>query len=435
MQKGLVFSTLKYSLFSLTTPGIQPPFPRKANLPLPRSRAESEDWDDCDPLRRHRASFCLPDGLIYLDGNSLGPPSLETLERIKNASETQWAKGLISSWNDAGWISLAEQCGAKLAPLLGVEPSEVIVSDSVSINIFKLGGALLKLHRGPFQICEEEFPTDSYVLEGLSKLANHEVRTVSNIDEAFDVSNSIILKSVVDYKTAEITNIARCEEEAQKQGSVIIWDLSHATGLLDLSLKEAGAHFAVGCGYKYLNGGPGAPGYVYSSSEKVKSLDQPLSGWMGHKTPFEFSSKYAPADGVRRFACGTPPILSLSALDSALDSFADVDMAEVERKALRLGDLFISLVTEQTVKLNSPMIGSRRGGHVSLVFEGAYPVVRALIERGVIGDFRAPNIMRFGFSPLFVRYVDVWDAACELRDVLASNQWCEARFQERQTVT
>lgn len=398
-------------------------------------REDAEKLDANDPLKHVRDQFSLPHGVIYLDGNSLGAAPLSIFARMEQAVATEWAKGLIRSWNDADWIDLPKIAGAKIAKIIGAAPDEVIVADSVSVNIFKLASALLKKHGGALGVERKEFPTDGYILQGLSSLTGASLVEVAPGEDAFAQGIKILVKSVVDYRTAEVADIAGLETIAARNDAVIIWDLSHAAGLIDLNLKDTGARYAVGCGYKFLNGGPGAPAYIYVRCDCAENLDQPLAGWMGHAAPFEFSSAYKPASGVSRFACGTPPILSMSALDSALDIFKDLAMDEVETKARRLGDLFLSRCAEMGLETISPEAGARRGGHVSLKFENAYEVVQALIARGVIGDFRAPNIMRFGFAPLYLSYAEVFDAAIALRDVLETKDWERPEYAVRQAVT
>ncbi len=402
----------------------------------PATREEASALDDKDPLARHKARFDLPDGVIYLDGNSLGPPPKAALARLQSTGEAEWRGGLIKSWNDAGWIDLPKTCGAKIARLIGARDDEVIVADSVSVNIFKLTAALCAKAPGAIAYHADEFPTDGYILQGLSNLTGSPL-----ISLAPDASHgalysdiSVLVKSVVHYKTAAVADIAAWETAAQNHVA-IIWDLSHATGVLNIDMQAAGARYGVGCGYKYLNGGPGAPAFVYVERRAAATLNQPLSGWMGHAAPFDFAPDYAPAPGVERFACGTPPILSLSALDAALEIFADIDIAAIETKAKLLGDLFLARCAALDLESISPPPSKRRGGHVSVRFDHGYEVVQALIAHGVIGDFREPDLMRFGFSPLFLGYRDVWDAAETLRNILETEEWREAKYSMRRKVT
>ena len=397
------------------------------------SRAEAQELDAADPLRPLKDEFDLPSGVLYLDGNSLGPPPRRVATRLQETIGREWAQDLIQSWNTAGWIDLPERCGSKIAKLIGAPADEVIVADSVSINIFKLAAAVFSKHGGDIAVFAHEFPTDGYILQGLSALSGATLRTLAPGDDPFEGSIRTLVLSVVDYKTADVADVRALEKRASEAGVSIIWDLSHAVGLLPLDLAGDGARYAVGCGYKYLNGGPGAPAFVYVRNGL--DLFQPLSGWMGHKDPFAFDKTYHPAEGIRRFACATPPILSMSALDTALDLFDGIDLKHVALKARELGDLFLSRALERGLETISPAPGEQRGGHVSLRLDHGYEVVQALIARGVIGDFRAPNLARFGFSPLFLSYTDVWDAADALINVLDTDEWRDPKYALRGKVT
>lgn len=396
------------------------------------TREEAEALDRADVLAPLRAAFDLPDGVIYLDGNSLGPPPQRALGRLHQCAEAEWKNGLIKSWNDAGWIDLPLRTGAKIARLIGARADEVIAADSVSNNLFKLGGALLARRPGrALAVAADEFPTDQYVLEGLARLAGAPL--VRLAPQETSPIGAVLVKSLVHYKTAAVADMASDEEAAAKAGTDIVWDLSHATGVIAIDVAAARARFAVGCGYKYLNGGPGAPAFLYVCGDEAATLRQPLSGWMGACTPFAFSPAYEPAAGVRRFASGTPPILSLVAFDAALDVFEGVDIRAAEAKARRLGDLF--LAAGQSAGLAPIKIEGRRGGHVAFRRLEGYAIVQALIGKGVIGDFRAPDILRFGFSPLYLSYTDVWRAGEILREVMAESLWRDPKFAARGTVT
>lgn len=402
-----------------------------------KTRQEAEALDAKDPLAHVREKFDLPDGVIYLDGNSLGPPPRSALKQLHETANDHWRSELIKSWNTAGWIDLPKRCGAKIARLIGVSNDDVIVCDSVSVNLFKLASALIREHPGALAYEQDEFPTDGYILQGLSAMSGAPLVKIEHKGapkDAFRHNVMVLIKSAVHYKTAAIADIAAWEEEAAKAGAVIIWDLSHAAGVIDVNLKEAGARYAVGCGYKYLNGGPGAPAYIYVERIAAATLAQPLSGWMGHARPFDFSGDYIAGEGVRRFACGTPPILSMSALDAALDAYDGLDMGTVQHKAKALGDIFLTRAEALGLETTSPGADEPRGGHVSLKFGDGYAVVQALIARGVIGDFRTPDLMRFGFAPLYLRYADVWDAADALEDVMKSESWRAPEFAARKAV-
>lgn len=401
------------------------------------SREEAKARDNADPLRAMGKLFELPKGVIYLDGNSLGPPPRGVHTRLRRAVEKEWAGDLIKSWNDADWINLPITCGRKIAKIIGADDDEVLVCDSVSVNIFKIASALLKTHPGALGYEDDEFPTDGYILEGLSAITGAPLQCLAPgaAEQAFTSGVRVLVKSAVHYKTGEAADIAAWEKEAGNAGAAIIWDLSHAAGVISLALKARGARYAVGCGYKFLNGGPGAPAYLFIHQDAAETLMQPLCGWMGHASPFDFSRGYRPAKGVKRFACGTPPVLSLSALDAALDIFESIDIADLERKARALGDLFVDQTKDLGLRLLSPVSGPARGAHVSLCHEHGYEIVQALIEHGVIGDFRAPDIMRFGFSPAFLTYENIWDAAGIFRGVMQSGEWRDPRFTVRKHVT
>jgi len=388
--------------------------------------------DRADPLARHRAAFELPRGVLYLDGNSLGPPPKAALARLRQCAEQEWGKGLIRSWNDAGWIDLPRRAGAKIARLLGADADDVIVCDSVSVNLFKIAAALLTRRPGArLAVFADEFPTDQYVLEGLSRLVGARLVRIGAGDDIPE--GGVIVRSLVHYKTAAVADMAASETEAATRGAEIVWDLSHATGVVALDVARDGARFAIGCGYKYLNGGPGAPAFLYVRRDEAARLDQPLSGWMGAKSPFAFSSAYEPADGVGRFASGTPAILSLATLDAALDLFDGVDVSELEAKARALGDLF--LAAGKAAGLEPVGVAGRRGGHVAFRHAHGYAIVQALIARGVVGDFRAPDLARFGFSPLFLSYSDVWQAGEILRAVMERGAFRDPAFSRRSAVT
>jgi kynureninase len=409
-----------------------------AQLKSPTSRKEAEALDQDDPVHDARRAFALPEGVIYLDGHSLGPATHAALKRVQEVAGKEWADGLIRSWNDAGWIDLPAAVGSRLAGLMGAMPDEIIVCDSVSVNLFKLAAAAMKLAGTKTIVVEEsEFPTDQYVAEGLAGISGAVLRRVGE-DEGADAlarETAVLIKSVVNYRTAKIADMAAHEEAAKKSGGVVVWDLSHAAGAIDLDLGASGAWMATGCTYKFLNGGPGAPAYVYVRGDLAMKLATPISGWMGHAAPFAFDAGYKPRLGVARFASGTPGILSLAALDGALAAFDGIDPRMAALKAQRLGDLVVARTKAMGLECISPTDGARRGGHVSVRHEEGYAVVQALIAAKVIADFRAPDAMRFGVSPLFVRYVDVWDAMDVLEHVLASGAWDRPEFKKRAAVT
>jgi kynureninase len=402
-------------------------------------------FDRQDPLGAIRDEFAMPDGTIYLDGNSLGALPRQTLPRLTQVVAEEWGRGLIRSWNAAHWIDAPARIGDKIASLIGAKAGEVVVADSTSVNLFKLLAAALRVQPGRHFILTESsnFPTDLYIAQGLIDLlgGNHALRVVdrSEIERSLDGSVAILMLTHVDYATGEIHDMQRITAAAQQVGALMLWDLSHSAGAVPLNLHAAQVDLAIGCGYKYLNGGPGAPAYLFVAKGLQDAMRSPLSGWMGHIAPFAFEQEYRPAPGITRQLAGSPPILSMTALEVAIDLWLRVDQKEARRKSMALGDLFIKRVDETCrdlgVEVVSPRDAELRGSQVSLRHKEAYPVMRALIDRGVIGDFRTPDLMRFGFAPLYTRYVDVFDAVRQLREVLSSRAWDRPEYANRLTVT
>jgi kynureninase len=402
-------------------------------------------FDRQDPLASVRDEFALPEGVIYLDGNSLGALPRQTLPRMTQVIGEEWGSGLIRSWNDAHWIDAPARIGDKIARLIGAKGGEVIVADSTSVNLFKLLAEALRVQPGRHFILTEasNFPTDLYVAQGLIDLlgGNHALRVVdrAEIERALDGSVAVLMLTHVDYASGEIHDMRRITDAAQKVGTLMLWDLSHSAGAVPVDLNAARVDLAVGCGYKYLNGGPGAPAYLFVASGLQEAMQSPLSGWMGHAAPFAFEPEYRPASGIKRQLAGSPPILSMLALEVAVDLWLRVDQHEARRKSMALGDLFIQQVDETCrdlgVEVVSPREAKIRGSQVSLRHQEAYRVMRALIDRGVIGDFRTPDLLRFGFSALYTRYVDVFDAVRRLREVLTSRAWDRPEYAKRLPVT
>lgn len=403
------------------------------------------DLDAADPLSGARSRFSLPDGIIYLDGNSLGALTHAAAARVREATEEQWGQDLISSWNSHGWIGLPQQVGRKIARLIGAGADEVVAADSVSVNLFKLAAAGVRAQgpeRGAVIIERGDFPTDLYILQGLAEtMPEIDLRVVDpgGADAALDDRTAVVLLSHVHYRSGSVRNMAAQSAAVRAAGALSLWDLSHSAGVLDVDLNRDGADLAAGCGYKYLNGGPGAPAYVFVAKRHQEAMRNPLSGWMGHARPFDFTDHYEPAPGIDRWLCGTPPILSLTALDAALDAFGAVDMVQARAKAGALGDLFIERVEARCAAHGLTLVGPRdaavRGGQVSFAHPDGWAVMQNLIARGVIGDFRRPDVIRFGFAPLYVRHVDVWDAVEILGEILDSESWREERFQTVSAVT
>jgi len=401
--------------------------------------------DAGDRLASCRDRFALPEGLIYLDGNSLGPLPRGVPERLHRVVHDEWGDGLVRSWNAAGWIDLPARVGARIAPLIGAQPGDVLVADSTSINLFKVLAAALRLRPDRHAIVTERgnFPSDLYVAQGLvAHLGGHHVLRMVDGDalaDAIDEDVAVVMLTHVDYRTGRMHDMAAVTAAAHGAGALALWDLAHSAGAVPVDVTASGADMAIGCGYKYLNGGPGAPAFVYVAPALQALTVSPLTGWLGHAAPFAFDPAFHPADGIRRMQCGTPAILALAALDAALDAWEGVAMADVRAKSLALSELFIARATADCAPLGAtvalPLPPERRGSQVSLRHPQGYAVMQALIARGVVGDFRTPDLMRFGFAPLYTRYVDVWDAVAMLHDVLASGAWDRPEFRERAAVT
>ncbi len=405
---------------------------------------EIRQKDAADSLRGFRGRFALPEGLIYLDGNSLGALPKVTATRVAETVSAEWGQGLIRSWNAADWIRAPQRIGAKIAKLVGAKPNEVIVADSTSVNLFKLLCAGLSAQGNRRTILSEpgNFPTDLYVAEGVAGLhPGVRLKTVAREDiaGAIDDDTAVVMLTHVHYKTGERFDMAAMAAAAQAKGALILFDLSHSAGAMQVDLTATHVDLAIGCGYKYLNGGPGAPAFLYVAERHQAKLSSPLSGWMGHAAPFAFDDGYQPAPGLARFLCGTPPILAMTALEAGIDLFLEADMATVEEKSRALCSLFIELVEGHCagfgLELATPREPARRGSQVSFAHPEGYAIMQALIASGVIGDFRAPDILRFGFTPLYTRYEDAWNAVEILRGILATRGWDKPEFKVRQAVT
>jgi kynureninase len=409
------------------------------------TRAALHARDAADPLASHRARFHLPPGVVYLDGNSLGALPKATARRIREVAEVEWGQRLIRSWNDSGWIDLPTRIGDKIARLIGAAPGEVIVTDSTSINVFKALSAALALNpdRRTILSQRDNFPTDLYMAQGLIQQlgGRHSLKLVEGDDLARHITRdvAVVMLTHVNYRTGRIYDIASLTATAHAKGALVLWDLCHTAGALPVDLSAMEADFAVGCGYKYLNGGPGAPAYIFVARRHQPRFSQPLSGWLGHAEPFAFDPTYRPAEGVSRYVCGTPPVLSMAALECGVDGMLEAGIAAVRAKSVELTELFIALVEARCrghgLELISPREAACRGSQVSFRHPEGYAIMQALAARGVIGDFRAPDVMRFGFTPLYLRYVDVWDAVSRLRAVLREQEWDVPAYKERQKVT
>lgn len=387
----------------------------------------------------------MPDGVIYLDGNSLGPLPRVARDRLREVVDSEWGQGLIGSWTEADWINLPASVGGKIAGLIGAGPQDVIACDSTSITLFKLLAAAraLRPDRRILLTDTENFPTDTYIAESVAHISPEplELRQVEadEIIKAIDDETAVVSLTHVNYRSGAVYDMAAVTKAAHASGALVLWDLSHSAGALPIDLSACDADMAVGCGYKYLNGGPGAPAWAFVASRLHTDLAQPITGWMGHRAPFEFSGRYEPAVGMQQMLTGTPPVLALSSLDASLDDVVDAGMDRLRAKSVALCELFIERVEArcagQGLALASPRNAAHRGSQVSFRHENGFAVIRALLDSKVIGDFRAPDIMRFGIAPLYTRFVDVWDAAEKLAEVLESGTWRDPRYSVRRAVT
>lgn len=421
---------------------------------MPISRSDCETYDQHDALAPLRAQFFLPEGVIYLDGNSLGARPRAALARAQQVIEQEWGVGLIRSWNNAGWFELPQRLGDQLAPLVGAQAGEVVVTDTTSINLFKVLAAALRQQQANAPqkrvIVSERrnFPTDLYIAQGLvDQLQAHgapayTLRLIDSPNELPAVLGddvAVLLLTHVNYQTGYMHDMAAATDLAHQVGALTVWDLAHSAGAVPVDLNTSQADYAVGCTYKYLNGGPGAPAFLWVHARHQNAFWQPLSGWWGHARPFAMEPGYQPQQGISRYLCGTQPITSLTMVACGLDIFAQTSMAALREKSLALTTLFIELVQQACadfpLTLITPRDPARRGSQVSYEHPQGFAVVQALIARGVIPDYREPHIMRFGFTALYTRFVDVWDAVAVLQDILTSRSWDQARFHQRAVVT
>ena len=403
---------------------------------------DAQALDEADPLAFARQRFRLPPGTIYLDGNSLGALPANTATRLSETIEEEWGPDLISSWTKHSWIDAPARIAAKLAPIVGARPSELLIADSTSVCLFKLLGAAVRARPGRRAILTDErnFPTDNYVAQGLADMLGLELRAVPADEIAAAVGEDVAVVTLthVDYRSGARHDIPAINRAAHAAGALTAWDLSHSAGALALDLAGTGCDLAVGCGYKYLNGGPGAPAFIFVAEHLQDQLQPPLQGWMGHAEPFAFDSSFRPAGGIARFLTGTPSIIALAALEAGLDTFHGLSMAQLEAKSAALSQLFIDEVEARCgseVQLASPRDPATRGSHVSFAHPDGYAVMQALIASGVVGDFRAPDLIRFGFAPLYNSFAEVVAAAERLAEILASRSWDQPQFAERLRVT
>jgi len=405
----------------------------------PEQRAR--ECDAADPLAGYLARFTVPDGVIYLDGNSLGALPAATPEVMARVIAQEWGEGLIRSWNSAGWFDAARRIGGKIAPLIGAAPTEVIACDSTSVNLFKLIAAALDLRPGRKVILSEpgNFPTDLYMIAGLERqgLAARCVAHRDRLIQALDGDVALLMLTHVHYKTGALHDIAALTRAAHAAGALVLWDLSHSTGALPVDLNAAGADCAVGCGYKYLCGGPGAPAFAYVAQRHHASLAQPLTGWFGHAAPFAFTDDYAPAVGIEQLLCGTSPVLGLAALEVGVDLIAEIGVTRLSEKSRALSEFLLECLAAHglTLECISPSDSGARGSQLSFRHPAAYPICQALIARGVIGDFREPDVLRLGFAPAYLSFADIAAAARHLAKVLSGGEWQRPEFSRRAAVT
>lgn len=402
--------------------------------------------DAQDPLAHCRSRYAIAEDVIYLDGNSLGPASHAALAALDTAAKQEWAEGLIRSWNTAGWFDLPVVLGNRVARLIGASPGHVAVTDNVTLNLYKVLHAALALRPDRKGITAEasSFPTDLYIAEGVANTAPGATirlagRDAPTLEELIDEDTAVVLINHVDYRTGNLRDMAALTARAHAVGALVIWDLCHSVGALPIELEACEVDFAVGCTYKYLNGGPGAPAFVFAAARHLPHLRQPLSGWWGHARPFDLETGFERAPDIRAFLTGTPAMLSLRTLAGALDDWDDIDLALLREKSLRLTDYFLNLVETHCAGHGlvsvTPRDTKMRGSQVSLRFEHAYPAIQALIARGVIGDFRAPDVMRFGFTPLYLSFTDVARAVDILKEVLDTQAWQDPAYLMRTAVT
>ena len=410
---------------------------------------EITKFDNADPLAAQRQHFELPADTIYLNGNSLGPLSTAAKLRVQEVIESQWGNDLISSWNKHRWIDLPLTVGRKIAPLIGAAPSQVLCCDSVSVNLFKLLTAALANRRSEHAVIlsqQDNFPSDLYIAEGLIKLlrehgisAELQLAATENLEQAIKKSPDVLMLTHVNFRTGAVHDMPRLTNLAHDNDTLVIWDLSHSAGAIELALDDCQVDFAVGCGYKFLNGGPGAPAFLYVASRHQARLHQPLQGWMGHRQPFEFETHYEPDEGINQLQTGTPGILSMSALDASLSCFEGISAVQLREKSIALSEMFLSLLERdsicQELTLVSPRDPQLRGAQLSFSHSQAFPISQALIEAGVIVDFRSPNLIRLGFSPLFLSFAEVAKGASILKQIISERLFRDERFSVRAKVT
>ncbi|MDO5743262.1 MAG: kynureninase [Micrococcaceae bacterium] len=420
-------------------------------------RGSLQAKDATDPLASFRDRFSLPDGLIYLDGNSLGPLPIGAAERAAEVINDEWAQGLIRSWNTAGWFDLPTRLGDKLSKLIGGNDGETVVTDTTSLNLFKALASAVRIQqqdaptRRVILTERDNFPTDIYIAEGISDFLNsvnaetgahYEIRLIDedlSLEQALDDAVAVLSLSHVNYRTGAMWDMDAVTDAAHKAGALVVWDLAHAAGAVPVDLNKANADYAVGCTYKYLNGGPGSPAFIWVNARHQARFWQPLTGWWSHASPFEMEDSYTAANDVRRFLCGTQPITSMAMIECGLDVALEADIEAVRAKSLALADLFIALVRQRCggfgLELVTPENHAGRGSHVSFRHPEGYAIIQALTARGVIGDYREPEVLRFGLTPLYLSFTDIWDAVEILREILETQGWDVPAYRTRHAVT
>ena len=396
-----------------------------------------------DIFQKTKSLFGLPDGILYLDGNSLGPLPKAAAARVEAVMKAEWGQMLITGWNKAGWMAQPNAVGDRLARLIGAQSGHVVVGDTLSIKVFQALDAALQLRPDRKVILSDSgnFPSDLYIAQGLIQALNqgHELRLVAPEDLHNHITEEVAVTLItqVDYRTGRLHDMHSLTEKAHQNGALCIWDLAHSAGAIEVELAKAKADFAVGCTYKYLNGGPGSPGFIYVAPHLIDNIKPTLSGWLGHAAPFAFAQGYEPGNGIDRMRVGTPPVLALASLEAALDVWDMVDMAELRAQSIALSQLFIAEIENKCpmLTLGSPRDPNKRGSQVAFHFQEGYAAMQALIERGVIGDFRAPDTMRFGFTPLYIDQQDIRAATDIITDVMQNRLWDTDAYKIRAAVT
>ncbi|MDX1537860.1 kynureninase [Arsukibacterium sp.] len=409
-----------------------------------------QQLDSQDPLAAKRDAFVLPENTVYLDGNSLGAMPKLAAERAQQVLLQQWSQDLIKSWNSHSWIDLPAIAGEKISQLVGAASGQLICCDSTSVNLFKVLSSAMLMQPGRNVVLSQagNFPTDLYMVEGLASLLGEQdcqLKLIAEnasdelLEQSLTEQVAVLLLTQVDFRSGRLLDMQRLTELAHAKGILVIWDLAHSAGALPIELDACNVDFAVGCGYKYLNGGPGAPAFVYVAARHHSAVHQPLSGWMGHSAPFSFDKSYQKAPGISQFLTGTPPILSMSVLDAALEVFNDVDMSQLRQKSLTLSHCFHQLLQQhdclQQLQLLTPLKPAERGSQLAYRHPDAYALCQALIAHGVVADFRAPDILRLGFTPLYLRYVDIWQAVTTLARLVASGEYLKPQYAIKNKVT